>query len=185
MNFHEGGPSNFSFLASSSSSDGDEESDTMINNELQLIDQHQKMTSFQLTSNDTLISTYFQQLDNTHHGGSIHGHAGINRARAAAEQLLYNDYFFDSPMYGEAMFKRRFRMSRRLFLCIMTSIQEHDNYFVQKADELSRPRLTPYQKITASMWILADSVETDATYEYIKIGESTATESVKRFVELR
>ncbi|XP_073021570.1 uncharacterized protein [Primulina eburnea] len=181
MNFHERGPSNFSFLASSSSSDGDEESDTMINNELQLIDQHQQMLSFQFTSNATPISTYFQKLDNTHHGGSIHGHAVINRDRAAAEQRLYNDYFSDSPMYGEAMFKRRFRMSRRLFLHIMTSIQEQDNYFVQKADVLGRPGLTPYQKITAAMRILAYGVGADATDEYIKIGESTAIESVKRF----
>ncbi|XP_073067190.1 uncharacterized protein [Primulina eburnea] len=181
MNFHEGGPSNFSFLASSSSSDGDEESDTNVNNELQLIDQHQQMLSFQLTSNATPISTYFQTLDNTHHGGSIHGHAVINRDRAAAEQRLYNDYFSDSPMYGEAMFKRRFRMSRRLFLHIMTSIQEQDNYFVQKADALGRHGLTPYQKITAAMRILAYGVGADATDEYTKIGESIAIESVNRF----
>ncbi|XP_075499748.1 uncharacterized protein LOC142538276 [Primulina tabacum] len=155
----------------------------MINNELQLIDQQQQMMSFQLTSNDTLISTYFQQLDNMHHGGSIHGHTVINRDRAAAEQRLYNDYFSDSPMYGEAMFKRRFQMSRRLFLRIMISIQEHDNYFVQKADALGRPGLTPYQNITAAMRILAYGVGADATDEYIKIGESTAIESVKRFIQ--
>ncbi|XP_073061723.1 uncharacterized protein [Primulina eburnea] len=63
----------------------------------------------------------------------------------------------------------------------MTSIQEHDNYFVQKADALGRPRLTPYQKITAAMRILAYGVGADATDEYIKIGESTAIDSVKRF----
>ncbi|XP_073024334.1 uncharacterized protein [Primulina eburnea] len=62
---------------------------------------------------------------------------------------------------------------------IMTSIQEQDNYFVQKADALGRPGLKPYQKITAAMRILAYGVGADATDEYIKIGESTAIESLR------
>ncbi|XP_073136949.1 uncharacterized protein [Henckelia pumila] len=63
----------------------------------------------------------------------------------------------------------------------MTSIQEHDNYFMERADALGRPGLSIYQKITAATRILTYDVGADATDEYIKIGESTVTECVKRF----
>ncbi|XP_073307089.1 uncharacterized protein [Primulina huaijiensis] len=63
----------------------------------------------------------------------------------------------------------------------MESIQQHDNYFVQKVDALGRPGLSTCQKITAAMRILAYGVAADSTDEYIKIGESTAIESLKRF----
>lgn len=127
------------------------------------------MVYLQLTSNSTVMSTYFQQLDCIHHGGSIHGHALINRDRVAAEQRLYNDYFSDYPLYTEAMFKRRFQISRRLYLRIMTYVQQHDKYFVQKVDALGRSGLSPYQKITAAMRN-AYGVAADVTDEYIKSG---------------
>ncbi|XP_073045580.1 uncharacterized protein [Primulina eburnea] len=84
-------------------------------------------------------------------------------------------------MYNESMFKRRFLMSRRLFLRIMESVQQHDNYFVQKVNALGRPRLYPYQKITAAIRIIAYGMASDSMDEYIKIGESDAIESLKRF----
>ncbi|XP_073021858.1 uncharacterized protein [Primulina eburnea] len=127
------------------------------------------------------LSPITSKNDNLHRQGSITGHVVINRDRLAAKQRLYNDYFFESPMYNESMFKRRFRMSRRLFLRIMESVQQHDNYFVQKVDALGRPGLSPYQKITAAMRILAYGMAADSTDEYIKIRESTAIESLKRF----
>ncbi|XP_073063962.1 uncharacterized protein [Primulina eburnea] len=139
------------------------------------------MVLSQLINSATVVSNYFQESDNLHRQGSITSHVVINRDRLAAEQRVYNDYFSESPMYNESMFKRRFRMSRRLFLRIMESVQQHDNYFVQKVDALGRPGLSPYQKITAAMRILAYGMAADSTDEYIKIGESTAIESLKRF----
>uniref|UniRef100_A0A803QCG2 Mitochondrial protein n=1 Tax=Cannabis sativa TaxID=3483 RepID=A0A803QCG2_CANSA len=65
------------------------------------------------------------------------------------------DYFAENPRFPESMFRRRFRMGRSLFLCIFDTITMHDDYFVQRRD--------------------------DATDEYIKIGESTVLESLKRF----
>lgn len=41
------------------------------------------------------------------HGGSVPSHVVINQDRAAAEQRLYNDYFSDTPIYNEAIFKWR------------------------------------------------------------------------------
>ena len=79
------------------------------------------------------------------------------------------------------MFRRRFQMSRNLFLRIVEAVQLHDGYFVQRRDALGRIGLSAIQKITAAMRMLAYGVSTDATDEYVKIGESTTIKSLKRF----
>ncbi|XP_073154148.1 uncharacterized protein [Henckelia pumila] len=179
MNFHEGGPSNFSFNAPSPPSDGEEQPSVMIKNEFHLIDQQQMVLSQLISA--TVATEYFQESDNLQHGGSIPGHIVINRDRLAADQRLFADYFSESSMYNESMFKRHFRMSHRLFLRIMESVEKHDNYFVQKVDGLGRPGLSPHQKITAALRILAYGTSANSTDEYIKIDESTAIEILKRF----
>ncbi|XP_073294552.1 uncharacterized protein [Primulina huaijiensis] len=181
MNFHEGGPSSFSFYSSSSSTDDEDQPSANIKNELNRIDEQQTVLS-QLINSGTVVSNYFQECDNLHRRGSIPGHVVINRDRSAAEQRLYNDYFSESPMYNESIFKR-LRMSRQLFLRIIEFVHQHDNYLVKKVDALRRPELSPYQKITAAMRILAYDVASDSTDEYIKIEESTAIESLKRFCQ--
>ncbi|XP_062081136.1 uncharacterized protein LOC133785938 [Humulus lupulus] len=72
-------------------------------------------------------------------------------------------------------------MGRALFLHIYDVVQRHDNYFVQRRDGLGKLGLSGLQKVTAVFRMLAYGVPADATDEYIKIGESTALESLKRF----
>ena len=72
-------------------------------------------------------------------------------------------------------------MSRSLFLRIVEAVKEHDVYFQQRRDSLGRLGLSSLQKITAAFRMLAYGVPADATDEYVKIGESTAVESLKRF----
>ncbi|XP_075499128.1 uncharacterized protein LOC142537502 [Primulina tabacum] len=180
MNFHEKGPSSFSFYTDSLSSDDEEQLNANIKNELHRIDEQQTVLS-QLMNIATVVFNYFQEFDELHRQGSIPGHIVINRDRLSVDQRLYNDYFSESPMYNESMFKRRFQMSRRLFLRIMESVQNYDNYFIKKIDALGRPGLSPYQKMTAAMRILAYGLAADSKDEYIKIGKSTAIKSLKRF----
>ena len=42
--------------------------------------------------------------------------------------MLYSDYFADAPLHGDKTFRRRYRMSRKLFLRIVNAIREFDNY---------------------------------------------------------
>ncbi|XP_019173404.1 PREDICTED: uncharacterized protein LOC109168980 [Ipomoea nil] len=114
-------------------------------------------------------------------GGSTFGHRVIHRDREEADRRLWNDYFSEYPKYSEAMFRRRFRMSRNLFLRIANAVKGHDNYFVQRKDRIGRLGLSTLQKVTAAFRILAYGIPADATDEYIQIGESTAIESLKRF----
>ncbi|XP_020271452.1 uncharacterized protein LOC109846616 [Asparagus officinalis] len=72
-------------------------------------------------------------------------------------------------------------MSQDLFLRIVNAIKAHDTYFIQQRDGVGRLGLSTLQKITAVFRMLAYGLPADATDEYIKIGESTAIESFKRF----
>ena len=73
-------------------------------------------------------------------------------------------------------------MSRELFLRIMNAVEAHDEYFVQKRNAANVLGLSCFQKVTAAMRMLTYEVPADATDEYVRIGESTALESLRRFV---
>ena len=73
-------------------------------------------------------------------------------------------------------------MNRDLFLRIMNAVEAHDYYFVQKRDATGVLGLSCFQKVTAALRMLTYGVPADATDEYVRIGESTALESLRRFV---
>ncbi|XP_042454976.1 uncharacterized protein LOC122039026 [Zingiber officinale] len=159
---------------SSSSSDDD--------NYAESFSARQQLIAQVISTNNQIVLNYLNEGSNkSRHRGSIPGHKMINRNREAADCNLFNDYFAENALYNDAMFRRRFRMGRNLFMRICDVVTNHNNYFIQRRDGLGRLGLSSLQKITAAFRILAYGVPTDATDEYIKIGESTAIESVKRF----
>ncbi|KAJ8772095.1 hypothetical protein K2173_027272 [Erythroxylum novogranatense] len=134
------------------------------------------------TNNNLAMDYYMNTIVNQpKHKGSISGHRVIYRDRAAADQRLWDDYFAENPRYNAAMFRRRFRMSRNLFLRLVGAVEGHDVYFTQRRDGCGKLGLSSLQKVTAAFRMLAYGVSADSTDEYIKIGESTAIESTKRF----
>jgi hypothetical protein len=64
----------------------------------------------------------------------------------------------------------------------MNAVEAHDDYFVQKRNGAGVLGLSCFQKITAAMRMITYGVAADATDEYVRIGESTALESLRRFV---
>ncbi|XP_021629566.1 putative nuclease HARBI1 [Manihot esculenta] len=127
-----------------------------------------------------------QQIQDQHRvsrGGSVVSHVVINRDREAADRNLFLDYFSDNPRFNDVMFRRRYRMSRNLFLRIVDAIKAHDTYFEQQRDAVGKIGLSTLQKITAVFRMLAYGLPANATDEYVKIGESTAIESLKRFCQ--
>ncbi|XP_050246615.1 uncharacterized protein LOC126717008 isoform X1 [Quercus robur] len=107
----------------------------------------------------------------------------IERDRLAGHKRLYLDYFADTPVYPPNLFRRRFRMSRSLFLRIQSAVETYEPYFIQKRDNAQRLGLSSLQKITAALRMLAYGVAADFMDEYVRIGESTAIESMKKFVQ--
>ncbi|XP_022018436.1 uncharacterized protein LOC110918428 isoform X1 [Helianthus annuus] len=107
----------------------------------------------------------------------------IRRNHIQGHERLYRDYFAENPVYPSNLFRRRFRMSRPLFLHILNEVVANEPYFVQRRDNIGRLGLSSMQKITAALRMLAYGVSADFMDEYIRIGESTAMESLKKFCE--
>ncbi|XP_062075839.1 uncharacterized protein LOC133779962 [Humulus lupulus] len=158
-----------SYLSSSSSSSDDDYYDDLEN-----------QVVCQITANNNFCITQHLNNDGSHRG-SIPGHIVINHDRENADRNLFNDYFAENPWFNDSMFRRRFRMGHPLFFRIFDAIQRHDNYFVQRKDGLGKLGLSGLQKVIAVFRMLAYGVLADAADEYIKIGESTVLESLKRF----
>ena len=62
----------------------------------------------------------------------------FNRDHSAANQRLIEDYFANEPTYDDAMFRRRFRMRKHVFLRIVGDMSSNDNYFTQKVDAANK-----------------------------------------------
>ncbi|KAJ9560123.1 hypothetical protein OSB04_005283 [Centaurea solstitialis] len=107
----------------------------------------------------------------------------IDRGRVEANARLMADYFDDNPTYPEKTFKRRFRMSRNLFIRIVYDLYTRYPYFQQQYDATGLPGLSPYQKCTAAIRQLAYGITGDAWDDYVRMGESTARKCLNHFVE--
>ncbi|PLW19093.1 hypothetical protein PCANC_08297 [Puccinia coronata f. sp. avenae] len=55
--------------------------------------------------------------------------------RFEGDQKLYQDYFAKEPVDNDQDFKRKFPITKSLFLKIRNQIVEHDPYFLQKQSE--------------------------------------------------
>ncbi|XP_038695447.1 uncharacterized protein LOC119992726 [Tripterygium wilfordii] len=117
------------------------------------------------------------------HQGSMPGHAVIWLDQFEGHKRLYRDYFAETPIYPLHIFRRRFQMSRSLFLRILSTIEGFDPYFVQKREDLDVLGLSPLQKVTSAIRMLAYGASVDSVDDYVRIGESTAIESLKRFAQ--
>jgi hypothetical protein len=107
----------------------------------------------------------------------------LDRPREQASQQLMDDYFSPNPVYNETQFRRRFRMRRPLFLKIVEALSGWSEYFTQRPDALNRPGFSPIHKCTVAMRQLAYGGSADQHDEYLKIGESTGVECLKKFVQ--
>ena len=65
-------------------------------------------------------------------GGSVFGREKFKRERLEADAKLMRNYFIPTHVYPEHMFRRRFRMSIRLFREIAERLKAHDRFFEQR-----------------------------------------------------
>ncbi|XP_071741341.1 uncharacterized protein [Rutidosis leptorrhynchoides] len=113
----------------------------------------------------------------------------FHRDRAGRATLLWNDYFSDTPTFPEDKFRRRFRMSRRLFNRISAGILNYSHepipsyfkYFYQRRDATGLLGFTIYQKITSAIRQLAYGVAPDIFDEYLHIGETTSYRCLENY----
>jgi hypothetical protein len=86
-------------------------------------------------------------------GSSKKREANIDRDREAGHTRLYKDYFDPiNPLFKEKAFRRRYRMSRELFLVILNGVREYDDYFEAKYDCIGKIGFSSYfQKISPAV----------------------------------
>ena len=106
----------------------------------------------------------------------------IDRNHLAGHRRLYDDYFAKEPVYPPKLFRRRFRMRRSLFLQILSKVEAHKPYFIQKRNAAKKLGLSPLQKMTVALRMLAYGVGGDFMDEYVRIAESTAITSMKNLL---
>jgi hypothetical protein len=107
----------------------------------------------------------------------------IERNREEGHEQLVADYFAEHPIYTDKQFRTRYRMRRPLFLRIVRALGEWSPYFRERRDALNRPGLTPLQKCTVGIRMLALGSPSGITDKYIQIGFSTVMHCFEQFVE--
>ena len=106
----------------------------------------------------------------------------IYREREIAEERLNNDYFVQGCKYTHGKFRRRFRMSRKLFLQIVKGIEsyesddipDHFKFFKLGPDCTGRGSISALMKCTSAIRQLAYGTALDAFDEYLQMGETTS-----------
>lgn len=114
--------------------------------------------------------------------GSIDGRRkALERHRLEGHKIMKRQYFSRTDSYDPEVFRRRYRMSRRLFVRIANDVRDYDDYFIRKRDGSGLLGFSTIQKITAAMRQLTQGISSDTVSEYTRLSESTARESLKRF----
>uniref|UniRef100_A0A0D3E4Z7 DDE Tnp4 domain-containing protein n=1 Tax=Brassica oleracea var. oleracea TaxID=109376 RepID=A0A0D3E4Z7_BRAOL len=74
-------------------------------------------------------------------------------------------------------------MNKPLFMRIVDRLSKEVQYFKQRQDGLRRISLSPLQKCTAAIRVLAYGSAADTVDEYLRLGETTTRLCVENFVE--
>ena len=106
----------------------------------------------------------------------------INRDHEGDHNRLVAKYFSDNPLYNDDQFRRRFRMRKHLFLCIVQALGVWSPYFRLRRDAFSKVGLSPLQKCTAAIRMLAYGSPADLMDETFGVAESTTVECLIHFV---
>ncbi|GJV30269.1 retrovirus-related pol polyprotein from transposon 17.6 [Tanacetum coccineum] len=110
----------------------------------------------------------------------------IFRNREDAERRLRADYFDDHCKYPLYYFRRRFRMSRKLFLKIVNGISsytadplpQHFHFFKSRLDCTGRMSISALMKCTTAIRQMAYGSTPDAFDEYLQMSEHTARDAL-------
>ncbi|GJV49451.1 hypothetical protein Tco_1439663 [Tanacetum coccineum] len=110
----------------------------------------------------------------------VHHRNYIYRERLDVEERLMADYFGPNPKYSLYYFRKRYRMSRKLFLEIVSRIENyiqthhplppHFDFFRVRPDATGLPCFSVMMKCTCAIRQLAYDITPDALDEYLQMG---------------
>ncbi|KAF5811697.1 putative harbinger transposase-derived protein [Helianthus annuus] len=107
----------------------------------------------------------------------------VRRDRVGGHETLMADYFDENPKFSEDTFRHRFRMSKSLFLKIVSDVQAYDEWFQEGLDGRMKKSFTPLQKVTSAIKQLATGNPPDEGDEYLNMSERTSRECLEYFCE--
>jgi hypothetical protein len=106
----------------------------------------------------------------------------INRNHEEDHNRLFAKYFSENPLYTNDQFRRRFCMRKHLFLHIVEALGNWSPYFRLRRDAFGKVGLSPWQKCTAAIRMLAYGTPADLMDEAFGGAESTDVECMINFV---
>ena len=117
--------------------------------------------------------------------GSTVGHLCIPQNRHLGNEMLMQDYFAENPTYPPHLFRRRYRKRRSLFVKLVEACEANCRYFTQRRNAAGLKGFSAYQKISAAMRVIAyGGVPANYADEYLRIGEDSTIESMRRFAKV-
>jgi hypothetical protein len=131
-----------------------------------------------------LVVNEFKESCTKKRRGSIVGRLCIPRNRKRGHNMLMADYFAQVPTYPAQLFRRRYQMRRDLFVKIVEACEANSQYFTHRRNAVGTVGFSAYQKISAAMRVIAYGIPADYADEYLRIGEDTVMESVRRFAKV-
>lgn len=107
----------------------------------------------------------------------------IPRNRRAGHDDLVANYFYVNRIYTNEVFRRRFRMNKPLFLCIVHTFREWSPYFTQRVEAIGRDGHSPLQKCIVAIKMLDYGTSTDQLDEVLNIAQSTCLEILENLMK--
>ncbi|KAL6842274.1 hypothetical protein ACP4OV_027922 [Aristida adscensionis] len=104
--------------------------------------------------------------------GSLLGRQNVPRDIMGGHDRIYLDYFAEQCVYIDKHFRRRFRMSKPLFLRIVAAVESHDDYFRQKPNAVGVLGASPIQKVVAAIRMLAYGISADFLDDCVSWGRA-------------
>ncbi|KAJ0548197.1 hypothetical protein HanIR_Chr08g0380891 [Helianthus annuus] len=93
----------------------------------------------------------------------------VRRDREGGHETLMADYFVENPKFNDDTFRHRFRMSKSLFLKIVSDVEAYDEWFKEGLDGRMKKSFTPLQKVTSAIKQLATGNPPDENDEYLNM----------------
>ncbi|XP_021974545.1 uncharacterized protein LOC110869614 [Helianthus annuus] len=107
----------------------------------------------------------------------------IKHQRELGHETLMADYFVEDPKYNEDIFRHRFRISKSLFLKIVSDVEANDSWFQEGYDARGRKGFTPLQKVTSAIKQFTTGSTPDENDEYLHMAERTSRECLECFCD--
>jgi hypothetical protein len=95
--------------------------------------------------------------------------------------LLDLDYFVGDAANTPKEFRHRFQMNKKMFMKIVFSVREYNEYFICKPDCTRLYGFSSIQKCMGALQCIAYGAPCDTNEDYLRMAESTCFETVVRF----